>query len=195
MTPEVRVRVERQEAAGLVGVPRIQAYQPEMAAAQDALGKAVVGHGTLPPRLTELVRLRIAFHNQCRSCMSIRYAHAVDNGFEEALVCSLEKPDEADDLTVAERSALRYADLFATNHLAIDDEVHDDLRQHFSDQEIVELGYMCALSVGFGRLAATWDVVDHLPEKFHDQAALLAPWEVDNATLVGRSRRSSTPVT
>ncbi len=28
----------------------------------------------LPRRLIELVRLRISFHNQCRSCMAIRYA-------------------------------------------------------------------------------------------------------------------------
>ncbi len=89
---------------------------------------AIRESGGLPPRLMELVRLRIAFHNQCRSCMSIRYQSAIDDGLTEDAVCSLEQPAEAADLTDAERGALRFADLFATNHLAIDESVYDGLR-------------------------------------------------------------------
>ena len=33
---------------------------------------ALRDRGTLPARLRELVRLRVAFHNQCRSCMALR---------------------------------------------------------------------------------------------------------------------------
>ena len=133
--------------------------------------------GTLSPRLMELVRLRIAFHNQCRSCMAIRYEAAVDDGVSEDLVCSLERPAEADDLTPAERAALRYADLFATNHLAIDDAVYDGLRQHLTEGELVELGMVCALFVGFGRLAATWAVTDDLPDEYRlTTGERVAPW-------------------
>ncbi len=35
----------------------------------------------------------------------------------------------------AERSALDFAELFATDHLAIDDAVYDELRQHFSEDD------------------------------------------------------------
>ena len=73
---------------------------------------------------------------------------------------------EATDLSAAERSALQFADLFATDHLAIDDAVYDDLRRHFTEDELVELGVHCALCVGLGRLAATWAVTDELPEAF-----------------------------
>src|SRR6202000_1740076 len=69
--------------------------------------------GTLSRRLAELIRLRIAFHNRCRSCMAIRYGEALDDGVTDDLVCSLEKPYDAPDLTDAERAALRFADLFA----------------------------------------------------------------------------------
>ena len=62
-----------------------------------ATAKAFVGmfaasktEGTLSPRLVELLRLRIAFHNQCRTCMSIRYKDGLDAGVTEDLVCSLE---------------------------------------------------------------------------------------------------------
>lgn len=142
--------------------------------------RALRDHRTLAPRLVELVRLRIAFHNQCRSCMAIRYQDAVVDGLDEALVCSLERPSESDHLTPAELSALRYADLLATDHLRIDEAVYDDLRNHFTEQQIVELGLNCAIFVGIGRLAASWDVVDQLPERFQDRgAAAVTPWGSD----------------
>src|SRR4051812_8416660 len=88
---------------------RIHANAPELAAAYTAFVNALRHeHRTLPPRLIELLRLRVAFHNQCRSCMAIRYESGVEDGVTEALVCSLERPQEADDLTEAERAALAY---------------------------------------------------------------------------------------
>ncbi len=159
-----------------LGVGAIMAHRPEIAQRLGELTDAINHQGTLSRRLIELIRLRIAFHNQCRSCMAIRYAEAVDEGVSEDLVCSLEQPDEAEDLTPAERAALRYADLFATNHLAIDDAVYDDLRQYFSEGELVEIGLNSAIDVGVGRLAASWLVVDNLPARFRDDTAILTPW-------------------
>jgi AhpD family alkylhydroperoxidase len=166
-----------------LGVGGIMAHRPEISQKLGELTNAIKHSGTLSRRLIELIRLRIAFHNQCRSCMAIRYAEAVSDGVSEELVCSLEKPEEAEDLTPAERAALRYADLFATNHLAIDDAVYDDLRQYFSEGELVEIGLNCAIDVGVGRLAATWAVVDDLPERFRDDGAVLTPWGGDSLVV------------
>ncbi|MGZ5393338.1 MAG: carboxymuconolactone decarboxylase family protein [Mycobacterium sp.] len=169
-----------------LGVASILGHRPEVAGALGALKAALVSTGTLSPRLVELVRLRIAFHNQCRSCMSVRYQSAIDDGLTEDLVCSLEKPAEADDLTEAERSVLRYADLFATNHLAIDDGVYDDLRRHFAEDEIVELGVHCAYAVGMGRLAATWSVTDDVSDVFRSESdSPLAPWDSKGVVASG----------
>jgi AhpD family alkylhydroperoxidase len=160
-----------------LGVAAILGHRPEVAAALGSLKAALGSSGTLPPRLVELVRLRIAFHNQCRSCMSVRYQSAVDDGLTEDVVCSLERPAEASDLTPAERSALNYADLFATNHLMIDDAVYDDLRRHFTEDQLVELGMHCAIDLGIGRLSATWDVTEDLPAEFRSASEVpLAPW-------------------
>ena len=112
----------------------IRAHHPEIAKAYLRFGAALKQFSVLPARLRELVRLRIAFHNQCRSCMAMRYADAVDDGVTEELVCSLEKPDEASDLTPAEKVALRFADLLATKHLAIDDRLYAELALHFSEK-------------------------------------------------------------
>ncbi|HEY6647804.1 MAG TPA: carboxymuconolactone decarboxylase family protein [Mycobacterium sp.] len=88
-----------------LGVASVLGHRPDVAGALGALRVALQSSGTLAPRLVELVRLRIAFHNQCRSCMSVRYQSAIDDGLTEGLVCSLEQPADADDLSPTERSA------------------------------------------------------------------------------------------
>lgn len=118
--------------------------------------------------------------------MSVRYQSAIDDGLTEDLVCSLEKPGGSDDLSPAERSALRFADLFATDHLSIDDTVYDDLRRHFTEGKLVELGVHCAYAVGMGRLAATWDVTDDVPDEFRSTSdSPVAPWISDGVIASG----------
>ena len=150
------------------------AVRPELAVAFLTFQRSLAEHAVLPERMRELVRLRIAFHNRCRSCMATRSGTAIEDGMTDAAVSSLERPEEAEDLTPREKVALRYADLVATDHLAVDDEVFHRLRQHFDDGELVELGAHIGMCVGFGRVAATWDLVDALPDSF--RAADAAPW-------------------
>jgi AhpD family alkylhydroperoxidase len=160
------------------GLTRYFAHCPEQALGLMGFGGALKRNRTLPERLVELVRLRVAFFNQCRSCMAIRYSDAVADGVTEGLVCSLERPQEAENLSAAEKAAIRYGELMATDHLAIDDKVYADLRQHFSEAQIVELGMTVAFFVGFGRLAATYHMVEELPEAFKT-AETIAPWGAD----------------
>ena len=159
-----------------LGLLRVLAQRPDLTTAFLAFRRELAGASVLPPRLVELVRLRVAFHNQCRSCMALRSAVAVEDGVTEALVCSLERPAESADLTEAEKAALHYADLVATDHLAVGDAVFDRLRESFSEPEIVELGVHLAVFVGFGRLSATWDLVDDLPERYADRSGPVTPW-------------------
>lgn len=167
-------------------VSAIMARRPEIAKAFGALQKSLRKHGILTPRLVELLRLRIAFHNQCRSCMSIRYQSGIDAGVTEDTVCSLERPAEAPDLSDAERSALKYADLVATNHLAIDDAVYAEVRQHYTEDELVELGLQCAMMVGFGRVVASWDVSDDLPDGLAVRTdEPFAPWKASSVVASG----------
>jgi alkylhydroperoxidase family enzyme len=172
-------------------VGSITAHRPEIAAGIGMATMAINTSGTLSPRLIELMRLRMAFHNQCRSCMAIRYANAVEDGVSEDLVCSLEKPQEAEDLTPAERAALGFVDLFATNHLAINEAVYDDLRQYFTEGELVEIGLNCAIDLGMGRLAATWRVTDDLPERFRTGEEVLTPWGGESVVVPSLASRAS----
>lgn len=157
------------------GLTRYFAHCPEQALGLMGFGGALKRNRSLPERLVELVRLRVAFFNQCRSCMAIRYSDAVVDGVTEGLVCSLERPQEAENLSAAEKAAIRYGELMATDHLAINDAVYEDLRRHFTEAQIVELGMTVAFFVGFGRLAATYHMVEELPEAFKT-AETIAPW-------------------
>lgn len=175
--PELRAMAQADTATVIEqGITRMLALNPAMARAAIGFGAGVTLNRSLPERLIELVRLRVAFHNQCRSCMAIRYSSAAAD-VDEGLVCSLEQPQEAAELSVAEKTAIDFADRFATDHLSITDARFDALREHFSEAEIVELMVHCALYVGMGRLAALLDMTEDLPQGFRAPfGETVTPW-------------------
>jgi len=185
--PEMRAMVDLDAASPLqLKSTGIMAQAPHMALANFAfLARSMQGR-KLPRRLLELVRLRIGFHNQCRSCMAMRFQSALDDGLTEDMVCSLEKPMEAANLSDAEKAALEYADLFATNHFAIDDAATDRLRKHFTESEIVELGMFAGFFLGIGRFLASLDIIEELPEAYQDKSAKAAPWNAPRKTVLIR---------
>jgi AhpD family alkylhydroperoxidase len=176
--PELQSMIRPEDRTPLEnGLMRYFAHRTELAKGLIAFTGSLKRNRTLDTRLLELVRLRVAFHNQCRSCMAIRYTDAIDAGLTEDLVCSLEKPYEAPGLTDAERVAIRYGELFATNHLAIDDALFDQLREHFTEGQIVELALNVSLFVGVGRLGAVLHMVEELPDAFKsEEVAYITPW-------------------
>ena len=168
MKPEDRSEIEQ-------GMIRFLAHCPDQVLGMMQFAGALKVHRQLPEKLVELVRLRVAFFNQCRSCMAIRYTDALEDGVTEDLVCSLERPQEAENLTAAEKAAIRFGEALATDHLRIDEAMYAGLREHFTEAEIVELGMTCAFFVGFGRLAATLHMVEELPDAFRREG-VVAPW-------------------
>jgi alkylhydroperoxidase family enzyme len=154
--------------------------RPELFEAMSAFEGELKANRRLPERLIELVRLRIAFHNQCRPCMSIRYGEAVDDGLTEDMVCSLERPAEASDLTDEEQVAVAFADRFASNHLSIDGDLMKRLSEHFDPGEITELGMHAAFFTGFGRMGAVFDTGESLPVgDRHADGSYLTPWGIE----------------
>lgn len=185
LDPDLAALVTAGEKTPLeLGSTRIYGHVPELAKGFIGFMGTVKVNRTLPARLVELVRLRVAFHNQCRSCMAIRYQDGLDDGVTEDLVCQLVDPPSSAGLSEREKAALRFADLLASNHLAIDDSTIDDLREHFTEPEIVELGMNVATFVGFGRLAMAWDMVDELPDAYRDRSgAAITPWAGEPITI------------
>lgn len=146
---ELRAAVDRGLASGLLStsVPlQIWAHRPAVALAWLTALEELHLSGTLPARLRELVRLRIASITDCRACQVARKSDEVS----EADVACLASGDAR--FTAPEQAALRYAELFATDYAAIDDAVYADLRRHFATGEIVELQLFSALMLAGGRM-------------------------------------------
>ena len=160
------------------------AHAPNMKLANNAFMEAAMNGRKISRKLLELVRLRIAFHNQCRTCMAIRFQSALDDGLTEDMVCSLEKPMEAPNLSDAEKAALEYADLFATNHFAITEATYANLRKYFSEHEIVELGLFAGYFLGYGRFLSTVNIIEALPQSYQDKSKAAAPWESRETVVV-----------
>jgi alkylhydroperoxidase family enzyme len=59
-------------------------------------------------------------------------------------------------LTPREKAAVRYAEVLAGDHKAADGAaLFDELRQHFTEAEIVDLGWRIVTFVGYGRFIYT----------------------------------------
>lgn len=128
-------------------LPRIWARRPELAHAQIALQSRFYDCAMLPDRLLELIRLKIAQINQCQVCQSSRKS---DDVSEDDIACLA---DDDGRFTASENAALSFATALAADHLSIGADEIASLREHFTEDEAVELGMFAALMVGSGRLA------------------------------------------
>lgn len=84
----------------------------------------------------------------------------------------------------AERESVLFADRFASDHLSIDAAQLARLAEHFTPDEISELGMHCAFFTGFGRMGAVFDGGDQLP--VGDRRAdgeKLTPWGIEPAIV------------
>lgn len=80
----------------------------------------------------------------------MRSARAAELGIEEKVEATWDIEDPI--FTPRERAALEMATIFTEDYRAITDEHLDRWREHFTDEEIIELGTFMALADGFGKL-------------------------------------------
>jgi AhpD family alkylhydroperoxidase len=119
---------------------------------------SVLYEGKLPHKLKEMCRIRISVAHKCGYCSTVRSNVARDEGLNEELVNDVLR--EGLRLSAREKAALEYADLFKAGDAPIDsDAVYAALRKHFSEEEIIELGMLCAQTVGVGRLVRSLNIV------------------------------------
>jgi hypothetical protein len=116
----------------------------------------------------------------------MRFEECLEDGLDQDAVCALQAPETAEHLSAAERAAIRYVDMFANNWLSMDDKFFDSMREVFTEAEIVQLGFVCALSLGMGRLMASYAITDDLPEAMQGAPGegRYKPWEVAIDALV-----------
>ena len=105
----------------------------------------------LESRIKELVRLRIATLNGCKTCKAARLAPSDVSEREAAL--RVDEPAAAE-FSERELAALALAEQMALDHLSYDDDAMRALQRHFSQAEILELMMMIGQYIGFGRMLA-----------------------------------------
>ncbi len=116
--------------------------------------------GVLPHKLKEMCRIKISVAHQCGYCSTVRSNVAKAEGLTEEIINDLFSYETSKHFTAKEKAALRYADLFKQGEHAIDkDEVYTDLAKHFNDEEIIELGLMCAQTDGVGKFVKSLNVL------------------------------------
>lgn len=80
----------------------------------------------------------------------MRYAGARHAGLTEAKVAAITDP-LSPLLTPREHAAIAFAEKLAVDHHKVDDELWSELRQHFSEAEVIELVMHTTLFIGLGR--------------------------------------------
>jgi len=141
LDPEVRAMIEEGISSGMYSIReplQIFAYSTNEFRTLHESYRARFRKGLLEPRLEELLRLRSAQLAACQPCSASRKDPSIT---EEDVACLLDI--DGSEFTERERTALRFIELFATDHHAIDDDSFRELSGVFTTAEIVELLFRC----------------------------------------------------
>jgi AhpD family alkylhydroperoxidase len=160
-TPETRTMISSATRTGAPD-PRVVSIMTRSPAGRAWVRywNSLLYEGLLPHKLKEMCRIRISVGHRCGYCSTVRSNVAIEQGLTEALVAEALDWQASMHLTELEKAALRYADLFKSGDDAIDsDAVYEELRRHFSEEEIIELGLFCGETVGAGRLVRSMSIV------------------------------------
>ena len=84
--------------------------------------------------------------------MKALYASARDQGLTEEMIRALPDFRESALFTAAEKAALKFAEVIAGDHFAVSQQLFDELRQHYTEPQIMALGWRMAIFTGYGRL-------------------------------------------
>jgi AhpD family alkylhydroperoxidase len=160
-TPQIAAMIESAKKTGAPD-PRVVSImtRSKVGTAWVECWNKVLYDGVLPHKLKEMCRIKISVAHQCGYCSTVRSKVAQAEGLTEDMVADLLDFEASDKFTAREKAALHYAGLFKQGEHAIDkDEVYRDLQQHFSDEEIIELGMLCAQTDGVGKLVKSLNVL------------------------------------
>jgi len=115
----------------------------------------------LPVTLLELIRLRLANLHGCAFCNRNNTAAALQAGIKQSQIDALPNY-KSGPFTASEKAALALADEMAlTNPRGqISASLHNRLKPHFTDGELVELGVIMAVLCGMAKMIFAFDLVE-----------------------------------
>ena len=160
--PELLEAIERSDRTGLPGswLIRLFARQPESARLMVPMLDTLNRGNGLSSRLKELVRSLLAGMVGDAYYAGPRSREAIEEGVTPELLVAA-RTDYEDDprLTARERLALRFAEQLFLDSKKVDDDFYADLKDEFTEPEIMELGTFASITYGLcvvtGSLGAT----------------------------------------
>jgi AhpD family alkylhydroperoxidase len=152
--------VDIMEFARQNGTPRpesqaIRAHVPDLLRTFTAAWRTAFLNGVLDHRIKELCRLYVSRTVDCRYCGDQRSVKAAGEGVDERHVDELLNYQSSERFDERERTALAYTEAITWNPDLADDAMWARLHEHFTEPEIVELGYFVALTSGQQRWIRT----------------------------------------
>ena len=137
---------------------------PPLAFGITALLRPLMGEGKLPRWYKELIATRVASLNQCEYCVSAHRYLAAQRGATPSQVASYDH-FELGPFTDKEKAGFRYATVLHQSGHAVNEAAFEDVRSHFSPEEMVELTAVAAAFEMFSRFNSALRIpVTPLPE-------------------------------
>jgi AhpD family alkylhydroperoxidase len=145
------------------GTPRlesqsIRAHVPAVLRTFSESWQQVFREGVLDHRIKELARVYVAKSLECGYCAGQRSHLGAEQGLTEREYDDLIFFRDSDRYDGRERAALRWAEAIAWDPDSADDDLWAELHTHFSEPELVELGYFIGLTMGQQRFLKTLQV-------------------------------------
>lgn len=149
--PEMRELIAQSEALGVPDdlFPRIAARSPELA--KPFMRALLMSHaeGNVDHRLKEIIRILLARFAGDKYFAALRSRKAREMGLdEERIEAGCSDYEDSDLFTEAEKCALRYADQMYLDATKVDAAFYSELKTHFTEPQIMELGAFIAFHYG-----------------------------------------------
>jgi len=133
-------------------------------------------NGVCDHAIKELCRVYVSRTVECLYCGNQRSTRGREQGLAERDYDELLDFETSDRYDERQQAALAYARAIAWNPEEADDDLWERLHLHFSDEELVELGYFVGVTFGQQSWIRTLDIGHH--EVLDESAEGLAPDEV-----------------
>ena len=149
--PELKDLLAKAEALGVPDelFPRIVARAPEQV--KPFMRALLMSHaeGNVDHRLKEVIRIQLARFAGDKYFSSLRSHRAREMGLtEDRIEAGCGDYEDSALFTEAEKSALRYADQMYLDSTKVDAAFYDELKLHYTEAQIMELGAFIAFHYG-----------------------------------------------
>lgn len=142
-----------------LGVPdaqfgQILAHKPEQAKSSLAVILHCHFEGDVDHKLKEVIRIQLARFAEDEYFASLRSRPAIADGLtEEMIEAGCDDYDDSPLFSEAEKCALRFAEQMFLDASKVDAAFYDEMREHFTEAQIMEIGTFIAIH--FGVIKAT----------------------------------------